>query len=1266
METMFTVRVEDIKRLSDQQAVDFFRELLWAEATALGIGRNLINVPTAITVSDGGIDAEVRNVQSNINCGQGIIKPDLTRYQIKTGPYSLHVATNVQKLLYIPKSKNNELQPKIKSCLEQDGTFVIVLFGWDNPEKAQSEYVDSIKEELTLFDEKYENAKIEVWQPNQLMRFFNTFPSLALKIKGIDGLHFQSHQSWTRQDDMQKPFKAGKAQNDFLLALQETLRQNNEALHVHICGEPGIGKTRLVLEATLTEEFSPLVIYCDSANKFIDSNLMNELMRYDNQYSVLLVIDECDFENRVYIWNKLKNSGSRIKLISIYNEHENAHGTTIYYDAPSLSQEQISDIIQEYGIPKDQANRWSEFCSGSPRVAHVIGWNLKNNPEDLLASPDTVNVWKRYIVGGDNPNDQIVQQRTMVLQHIALFKRFGYGSPVIAEATVIAKIIEQADTSITWARFQIIVKALRSRKLLQGENTLYITPKAFHIKLWLDWWETYNNYFQFDAFSANLSERLLEWFYEMFIYAAQSDAATAVVKNLLGTNGPFQNDSYLQTKLGSRFFFALAQASPGDALTCLKRTIGRWNKEQLLEFTTGRREVVWALERITMWKEHFTGAAELLLSLGEAENETWSNNASGVFIGLFSLGTDELAPTQASPQKRLLVLKKALKSQSKERRLLAIHACNKALESQHFYRDVDAEYQGLIKVPDLWLPKTYEELFEAYRQIWQLLYAQLTNALDDEQQLIITILLQRARGLGKYLALADMVIDTVGELAYKPFVDQKKILANVVSILHYEAKELPEHIQQRWEELRDKLSGNDFSSRMKRYVGMNLLEDQFDEQGNQIDQTQSRFEELAQQVIDNPELLHPDLSWLVTEEAQNGYRFGYELGKRDTTFMLLPLLIEAQRKANKKPSAFFLGGYLRVLFEKDQPQWEKQIDLITEDKILRVWLLELVWRSGITDHTALRLIDLAGEAIFDIGLFRYFTAGRVIQTLSEETFQKWIQTLLDSKHPYAVSIVLDLYHTYYVEKESSHMLPEQLTLYLLTAQRWLIPVETAMFDPMDYHNWTEIGKAFIEIYPKKSILLAAWMLEHFGEMGTILDHSAVTQTVLYEITKQYPRTVWPLIARFLNPPLDTRRLYIRRWLHGENDPGNIKSNGALLLIPLEVIWQWVDEDVEQRASNVAGFVPKSLFRIEGQICVAREVLMRYGDRDDVRQEFSANYFTGFWWGPESRHYEEVKRTLLELKEGEENDNVSLWIDEYVAGLDDYIHAAKIREERDAH
>ena len=60
MDTILSVGNQHLERLSPQEAVDFFRELLWAEATTLGIGKNLINVPSAITVAAGGVPPLLR------------------------------------------------------------------------------------------------------------------------------------------------------------------------------------------------------------------------------------------------------------------------------------------------------------------------------------------------------------------------------------------------------------------------------------------------------------------------------------------------------------------------------------------------------------------------------------------------------------------------------------------------------------------------------------------------------------------------------------------------------------------------------------------------------------------------------------------------------------------------------------------------------------------------------------------------------------------------------------------------------------------------------------------------------------------------------------------------------------------------------------------------------------------------------------------------------------------------------------------------------
>src|ERR671922_1144639 len=149
---------------------------------------------------------------------------------------------------------------------------------------------------------------------------------------------------------------------------------------------------------------------------------MNEVLRDDNQFFVVLVVDECSQDDSSYIWNKLKYRGSRIKMLSLSHEHDETSGTITFIEVPPLDIEQTSRIIQGYGIPKDRAGRFAEFCSGSPRVAHVMGQNLQANPDDLLKPPDTINLWDRYISGRDDPTSIQVQQRRVVLQHLALFK----------------------------------------------------------------------------------------------------------------------------------------------------------------------------------------------------------------------------------------------------------------------------------------------------------------------------------------------------------------------------------------------------------------------------------------------------------------------------------------------------------------------------------------------------------------------------------------------------------------------------------------------------------------------------------------------------------------------------------------------------------------------------------------------------------------------------------------------------------------------------
>ena len=1262
-DNIFTVTNEVLGRLDDQTAVDFFQQLLWAEARRLGIGLSQINVSSCINVPDGGVDATVNADLSA--AGSDIIKPEKNCYQIKSGqafkPWQKSV---IRKELFGEGTHPREnLGEGIRACLDANGTYVLVCTGIDLVDKQHRNVLTHLNEYLKSCG--YQNPRVEVWSQNNLIGFLQRFPSLALRVNGRSKGQFQTHQSWSLNADMRSEFVPGQAQDDLISQIRDDLRRNDDTVHVRVRGEPGIGKTRLILEATRADDLAPLVVYRKAA-RFRDRVLMDELLWDDNQFAAILVIDECDLSSNFDIWNELRRSDARIKLVTISNDYEAKTGGITYHDTPPLGNEQIRQIIrgQNARIPDFQADRWAELCSGSPRVAHVIGWNLENNPDDMLKPPGTVDIWGRYVAGKDDPASQEVKQRQRVLRHLALFKRFGFAGKrsVVTEARSIAEKAE-----VPWIDFQEIVKGLRDRKILQGEFTLYITPKALHIKLWTEWWETYGWPFNLEEFTQDLTPKLVEWFYEMFQYAAESEAASKIVKDLLGPDGPFQEDEYLKTRLGSRFFSALTEADPKAALRCLMRTLGTWDKETLLQFTGGRRDVIWALEKIAIWRDSFADAARLLLALGEAENEGCSNNASGVFAGLFSPARGRVAPTEASPEERLPVLKEAFESGSKERRTLALKACNVALESRHFSRIGGPEYQGLRKEPEFWTPKTYGEIFDAYRRVWTLLAEQLASLPEEERKCGADILLQQARALGRISNLSDMVVDTLRMLSAKALVDKKQLIKTVVEFLRSADKDLPAETRQRWEQLSNTLVPEDFHSLMRRYVGMALHSDLFDENENYLEQGSTKVHSLAQQTVETPSLLQPELQWLVTTEAQNGGNFGYALGKRDDGFSLLPKLLDAQRDAGENASGFFLGGYFRAIFDSNVAQWEEYLDAVSEDTVLNALVPELIQYSGMTDRAGLLLLDLAKRGIISVNDFSRLAP----DSLSDEVFTVWLEFLLSLPDKSAVLIALNLYHRYYIFRQSAPTLPRDLTFRLLSHPLLFEESDGSWFDPtMATYWWAEIATVFLNLDPKKSLELAALMVAHFGENGTIVGGiDTAAEAVLTEITKRYPEAVWKCVSKYLEQGNHfSRTLALERWLRGSNfssSSSTEEEEGTLSLIPREDIWDWVDRDVENRAWYFAyRLVPHTLSVEEWPNSLARATLVRYGKREDVRRNLRANYSTESWTGDRSLHFEQKREKLLRIGETESDANVKLWIDEYVEELDARIEHAKIEEERE--
>ena len=315
-------------------------------------------------------------------------------------------------------------------------------------------------------------------------------------------------------------------------------------------------------------------MYADRGSK-IDGSVLAAL-RSAQGARIILVVDECGPDLRSELMRTFGGFGPALKLVTIYQDGEESDRASDYrlMDVPALPAGEIEAILHSYGVDAAYARGWAEMCEGSPRVAHVVGQNLRDNPDDPLRSDAFTRIWVRYLAADVPDTSEEYRKRHLVVATMALFKRFGW-APVVRAGTneVYERIISQLDAGISKAQFAAIIEQMTNRKILQGDYFLYITPKALQIKLWTDWWKRYSASVDMNSLVPALSPQMRQWFGEMIEYADVAPVSKQVVARLLGPDGLYADADWLKTKDGARFFFSLSLADPLGALRLLERTL---------------------------------------------------------------------------------------------------------------------------------------------------------------------------------------------------------------------------------------------------------------------------------------------------------------------------------------------------------------------------------------------------------------------------------------------------------------------------------------------------------------------------------------------------------------------------------------------------------------------------------------------------------------------------------------------------------------------
>ena len=286
--------------LAPEAAVDLFRRLLWAEAHRAGIGPALISVPGAVNSSDGGIDAEIADVPDKPQ--GGLLFPGLTRYQIKTGAFSAGNDSEMKELFL--KEKSKEIKDRVRTCFERGGTFMAVLFGSDPPDRTDGELSTACQEFIGRYEPGFRNCPIRILRQNRIAGFLDRHLALALQAEMKTFPNLRTHDQWRGEIESLGALKVGAPQNAFINRVRAELRQS-VATHLCIWGEPGIGKTRLLYEATGIDDLSSAITYFRPPQALEQSGVVDELVRNVSK-SAIVVVDDCSPRDREDFWRQLK------------------------------------------------------------------------------------------------------------------------------------------------------------------------------------------------------------------------------------------------------------------------------------------------------------------------------------------------------------------------------------------------------------------------------------------------------------------------------------------------------------------------------------------------------------------------------------------------------------------------------------------------------------------------------------------------------------------------------------------------------------------------------------------------------------------------------------------------------------------------------------------------------------------------------------------------------------------------------------------------
>jgi hypothetical protein len=762
-----------IRDLGEVEAVGLARTLIYAEAGRLGLPLDEFSMSGRVKAKDQGIDGRTHfpeGIQSLYPTGHRV-------WQVKSGPSEPDANKEFDEV------RHPALFEKIR-----DG-YDYVLF-WtndpvvvkaDNVKSAFTAAMQSIREDAKatfIFGDQIERlcyANIAVLAQNPLSPF--PFGPAVTTV------------AWAAHEGFKTSYQLDALRATYIDVLRAHLTYEESATSVlHLYGDTGVGKSRLVFEALNTTGVS------ERALVFLEPNdVSRELLAWvanSPEHRLVLVVDDCTAADRRKISDLAGLAQGRIRLITIGARYRRdlQPSDGRYLELLPLEVTASTEIAKSLGLSDEDADNVAHYTEGYPKLAYEFASAVQHggpnsNLIDRIRGEALGSVLESMLGHGED---------SRLLGVLSLFERLGYDQDLSRETQIACEAL-----GIDEFAFREVVDREHGRFVSSAGRFRLVTPRLFAVWLATEFIrETADLAQSLKLLPDVLRERVIS---QMKEFAGDRHVQGAL-RNLLG-DSPLLAGALDDVDGGSAELIRVtAIIDPPLAMEIVGRIVGSNSVSELRQhLTSGRRALVNALELLLWFDDLFDDAADALLKLAIAENEQWSNNATGVLQGLFRV---LLGGTSAPYERRIAWARRKLADQPAVAAIL-IPALGTAFDAHEMRTTPDF---GSRIAPEEWRPSSFEDDRAARLSAWRLL---IDLAVQGESGVAKEI----SGGLwaAVRLGFVDYVLADIPRVSWSPE-ERSDIASSLERILRNE--DLPDETRSSLSDLHSYLEGRGLGDRV--------------------------------------------------------------------------------------------------------------------------------------------------------------------------------------------------------------------------------------------------------------------------------------------------------------------------------------------------------------------------------------------------------------------------------------------------------------------